>query len=186
MTQAANLIALCQAIGVDIGTLSGAQGNLSNLTTTEKSSLVAALNELKSAIGAAGAQINDAAASTSTVYSSTKTQSVANAAAAAIISDAAASGTKTYSSNKIDTQISAAIAAIIDGAPAAFDTFKELADYVASDQTAVAAMTASINNRVRYDAVQTLTAPQQLTACTNIGIGDPTTDFVAAYTAAKA
>lgn len=186
MTQSTNLIALSQAIGTDIGTLFTNQGQLQNLTTSAKANIVAALNELNASIAGAGASINDAAPSTSAVYSSSKTEQVANAAASALISDGAASGTKTYSSSKIDTQINAAITALIDGAPEAYDTFKELADYVASDTTAVGAMTASINNRVRFDATQALTAPQQLTVCENIGIGDPTTDFVAAYTTAKA
>jgi hypothetical protein len=39
---------------------------------------------------------------------------------------------------------------------------------------------------VRFDASQTLTTPQMLQACTNLGIGDPDTDFLAAYNAAKA
>lgn len=186
MTQSTNLIALSQAIGTDIGTLFTNQGQLQNLTTTAKANIVAALNELNASIAGAGANINDAAPSTSAVYSSSKTEQVANAAAAAIISDASASASKTYSSTKIDAQIDAAIEAIIDGAPEAYDTLKELADYVQSDASAVSAMTAAINNRVRFDSSQSLTAPEQLTACTNIGVGDPTTDFVAVYTTAKA
>lgn len=45
------------------------QGNLANLSTTEKSSLVGALNELKTAIGSA---INDNQTGTSSTYSAAK------------------------------------------------------------------------------------------------------------------
>jgi len=38
---------------------------------------------------------------------------------------------------------------------------------------------------VRFDAAQTLTVAQQLTACTNIGIGNPAVDLVAVYTTAR-
>lgn len=43
----------------------------------------------------------------------------------------------------------------------------------------------SLSNRVRFDAVQSLTTPQKLQACTNLGIGDPEANFAAAYAAAK-
>ena len=43
-----------------------------------------------------------------------------------------------------------------------------------------------IDNRVRVDAPQTFTAAEQAQGCANLGIGNPNTDFVAAYNAAKA
>jgi len=52
------------------------QGDLSTLTTTAKSNLVSAINEVKASVSGAGAVINDAAASSSTVYSSTKVESI--------------------------------------------------------------------------------------------------------------
>jgi hypothetical protein len=76
-------------------------GNLTTLNTTEKASVVGALNELKTALNNA-----------------------------AIINDAASSGTSTWSSNKIQTQINAAISALINGADGASDTLKELADKI--------------------------------------------------------
>ncbi|MFT0547506.1 hypothetical protein ACMHYO_14385 [Allopusillimonas ginsengisoli] len=186
MTQASNLILFAQAVGVDISDLITSRGTLASLTTTDKTNLVNALNEVKASLSSAGATINDTTASASTVYSSNKTQAVANAAAAAIISDGTTGTGTTWSSTKLTAQISAAIAAIVDGAPEAFDTLKELADYAVSDGSAMTALTTAVNNRVRYDAAQSLSAPQQLQACNNIGIGDPATDFVAAYTIAKA
>ena len=52
-----------------------------------------------------------------------------------------------------DTQVSAAISGLRtelmgEGVPEAYDTFKELADYIASHQTAADALTAAIGNKV--------------------------------------
>ena len=151
-------------LGTAIKTLGGRVGANVDLTTTAKSTIVAAINEVKASTAAAGAQIDDVTPSTTAVYSSTKT----NAA------------------------IAAANAALINGAPAAFDTLKEIADYIATDQTGAAAVNTALSNRVRFDAVQTLTAPQQAQAQANIvvyskaEIGDPATDFVAVVNAALA
>jgi len=161
MAQSDTLVAVVQAIGADIKAGITARGALSNLSTTAKSNLVAAINEVlgiaQSAAGG-GVSINDSAASTTTAYSSSKT----------------------------DAQIAAAISALINGAPAAYDTLKEIADYIANDTTGMSALTTAINNRVRFDDVQTLTTVQQQQACANLGVGDPTTDFLGAYNAAKA
>lgn len=156
-TQVTNLITVFQAIGLDIKALLTNQGNLASLTTTQKGNLVAALNELKASIGQAGAQIDDVTPSASTTYSSTK----------------------------INSAINAAIAAVVDGAPTTFDTLKEIADYIASDETAMGTITTALSNRVKFNEPQTLTELQQIQACENIGIGDPTTDFEATYTTAK-
>ncbi|MFO1387386.1 MAG: hypothetical protein U1F55_14735 [Chitinivorax sp.] len=54
------------------------------------------------------------------------------------------------------------------------------------------ALLAAINNRVRFDAAQTLTAPEQAQACSNMGavaaadIGNTESDFVAVFEAALA
>src|SRR5690606_15321185 len=127
-TQEQNLIAVFQAIGLDVKALFANQGNLASLTTTQKSSLVAALNELKTLIGSAGAAIDDDNASSSTTYSSTK----------------------------INAAITAAIAALVDGAPATFDTLKEIADYIASDQAAMGTITTALSYRVKFNEPQTL------------------------------
>ena len=51
-------------------------------------------------------------------------------------------------SGSIDSRIQAAIASIVDGAPAAFDTLKELADWITDDQSGAAKMAADIANKV--------------------------------------
>lgn len=80
---------------------------------------------------------------------------------------------------------------LLGGAGSAFDTFQELADILAADESTAAALATAVANRVRYDAAQSLTAPQKVQALTNIGgvgtidIGDPNADLVAAYVTAK-
>lgn len=164
MSLAARIITLAQAIGGDIKTLTANQGSLSALNTTAKSSLVAALNELHSAIGGAGAQINDAAGNGDTLV--------------------------TWSADKIFDTIEAAKTAVkndlLNGAAAALDTLSELAAALGNDPSFATTIATELGNRVRYDAAQTLTTLQQAQACANIGVGDPETDLAAAYTTAKA
>lgn len=163
MSLATRLVSLAQAIGGDIKTLTTNQGTLSGLTTTQKSNLVAAINEIKAALGAAGAQINDSATNGDT--------------------------TVTWSADKIYDTIEAAKVAVTNsltnGAGAALDTFKELQDALGNDPTFAATVATSLSQRVRFDSAQTLNTAEKLQACTNIGVGDPEGDLVATYTTAK-
>lgn len=173
MTLEQRLIALAQAIGADVKALLQAQGSLSALSTTAKNNLVAAINELKTALGNAvtgGVTIDDAAGDGAT--------------------------TVTWSADKIVDAIEVAKTAVKNdltaGAAAALDTLSELAAALNNDPAFAATIAAEIANRVRYDAAQTLTQPQMAQARANIGaqsaeaIGDPDHDIVADYTAAKA
>ena len=164
MSLETQIIALAQAIGADIKDVRVKQGDLTSLTTAAKTSLVAAINELKAALGSAGAAINDTAGNGAT--------------------------TVTWSADKIFDTIEAAKAAVksdlTNGAAAALDTLSELAAALGNDPSFAATMATALGNRVRYDDVQTLTAPQQLQACSNIGVGDPAHNFVTDYAAAKA
>lgn len=172
MTQEQRLIALAQAIGTDIKSLTAAIGALSSLDTTAKGNLVAAINEVKlladSAAGG-GVAINDGAGDGDT--------------------------TVTWSADKIHDAIEAAKLAVkndlVDGAGATLDTLNELAAALGNDPSFAATIAAEIANRVRYDAAQTLTEPQQAQARSNIGavaasdVGDTDHDFAADYAAAK-
>ena len=137
--------ALATQLGTDIKQIITNQGDLSALTTTQKASLVVALNELKSTIdsvsGSVGATINDGAVNTS----------------------------QTWSSSKISTSISEAVSALVEGAPDTLNTLKELADALESNQDAIEALQALAAGHVRYDAAQTISAEQQQQARTNIG-----------------
>lgn len=164
MTMETRLIALAQAIGADVKSLRAAQGDLTSLSTTAKGNLVAAINEIFALVGAGGVQINDSAGNGDTGV--------------------------TWSADKIFDSIEQAKQAVKDsilgGAGAALDTLKELADALNNDPNFAATIATQISNRVRYDAAQTLTTAQRLQVCQNIGIGDPETDFAAAYNTAKA
>lgn len=160
MSLQAQLQALISSIATDIKSLLAKQGNLANLTTTAKTDLVSSLNELKSAINAIDLTT--------------------------LISDTTATSTsKTYSIDKINAQISAAISGLVANAPTALDTLNELALAIQSDESGIAGLVTAVGNRIRFDAAQALTSPQQVQACQNIGLGDPTTDLAAAYATAK-
>lgn len=140
-------------------------GSLPSLSTTDKSSLVAAINELKTAL-----------------------------TTAAGVLDSATTGdtTHTWSANKIISEINAAKAAIINGAPAAYDTLIEISDKLASDDSDISGLLTAMGNRVRFDAAQVLTAPQKVQALSNIGaisaadVGDVSSNFVTTFETALA
>lgn len=158
MSLEAGIIALAEAVGADVKSLIFKIGDLSQLSTAAKNNLVAAINEA-AASGGGGVGIDDAAGLGDT--------------------DVAWSADKTF------TAIQAAVDALVGGAPAALDTLSELAEALGNDENLAQSMITQINNRVRFDEAQVLTAEQQLTTCTNIGVGDPAHNFVADYVAAK-
>ena len=177
MSLESRIIALAQAMGTDVKALTAAQGSLSALGTTTKTSLVAAINELLTLIGGSGASIHDAAGNGNTAV--------------------------TWSADKIFDSIEAAKTAVkndlVNGAGAALDTLNELAAALGNDPSFASTIATEIANRVRYDAAQTLTSPQQTQARANIGaaaasdvsglltgLGTYDRDYAADYTAAKA
>jgi len=129
--------------------------DLSALTTTHKGSLVAAINELKSAIDGAGSSIT--------------------------ISDSTTSTTQVWSSSKVASAIQTAKDELTNGATSALDTLAELAAALGNDANFASTVTTSLGYRLRYDAAQTLTAAQKTQACANIGVGEPDTDFVSTF-----
>jgi len=161
MSLETKLIALAQAVGADIKATRGQVGDLSSLPTTTKASLAAALAEL---------------------FELTNS----------LINDTAGDGTldATWSADKIHEELSLRLAALrtelTDGASGALDTFRELAAAMGDDPNFAQTIATGLSNRVRFDEAQVLSTAQKLQACQNIGIGDPETDFTAAYVAAKA
>ena len=141
-TSSEQVAALAQTIGTDIAQLLAAIGDLSALTTTEKASLVVALNELKASLSS---------------IDLTK-----------IIDDNKTTTNLTWSSTQISKAISDAVAALVNGAPEAMDTLKELADVIASNKDAIEALQTIAAGHVKYDAAQTLTTEQKTQARSNI------------------
>lgn len=172
MSLATRITALAQAIGTDIKTLTTNQGSLAALSTTAKTSLVAAINELSAAIAVASS-ILDSAGAGDTAH--------------------------TWSADKIITQLNALKAELLGGTPAAaYDTLVEIAAALSGDAASISGLLTAVGERVSYAAAQTLTSPQQQQARDNIGaasaatlatlttdVGDPATDFAAQYAAAK-
>ena len=135
--------------------VNGNAADLSALTTTQKTSLVAAINELKNAVDNAGSSIT--------------------------ISDSTSSTTEVWSSSKIASEIQAAKDALTNGASAALDTLAELASALGDDASFASTVTTALGYRLRFDDVQTLTTEQKTQACANLGIGEPDTDFVTTF-----
>jgi hypothetical protein len=148
--------------------LTGNIENLTGLATTDKSNVVAALNEVR-ALALAAAQQGGAQ-----------------------ISDVESSATKTWSSQKIASEMATALQSIVGAAPTVLDTLAEIANALENNPNIIATLTAGLGVRLRFDAAQTLTAPQQAQARANIGaqaaseIGNPDVDLVAVYTTALA
>ncbi|WP_128545050.1 hypothetical protein [Larkinella soli] len=172
-TLASRLSDLITAVGGDIKTAFTRIGTLADLDTTDKDSLVDAINEVLGVAEAAsggGTSINDA------VENST---------------------TQTWSNSKIRAEIDEAKSdaknEILGGVGTAYDTLAEIATALQANDTADAALVTAVGNRVRHDVNnQGLNSTQKQNARTNIDaygsveIGNPDTDLVALYNTAKA
>lgn len=248
MTQTERIKLLAQAIGADIALLKTTIGDKADLSTTDKTNLVAAINELAIKINAVetlqqtASEIDDSAPKANRVYSSNKVQSLIDEINT-ILGTLTASGyadvgvglktlkdkvdaleqktvdltalindteetetTSVWSSTKTKDVINTAVGSVKSeltdmiiadvakvksdilgaGVPETLDTLAEIADKLNGDAALVANMSVAINNRVRFDEEQVLSSEQKTIACTNIGIGEPDTDFVAIYNTAKA
>jgi len=167
MTLQQRITLLAQAIGADVKALTGMIGSLAALSTTNKTNIVAAINEVLALVGTGGGS--------------------------SVVDDSLNSSTaKTYSIDKIKSQVAALKAELLGGVPAeAFDTLKEIADYIGNDQTATSGLVTAVGFRVRVDAAQAFDNTQKAQARANIDafgsveIGDPDTNLVALYTTAK-
>jgi hypothetical protein len=173
---------LITAIGTDIKQLrvwmtGSSSGNLTGLATTDKSNLVAAINEVRAGAAASA---------------TTSAQGLIEIATLAEV----ATGTDTVRAVTPEgvRQERLAVKAEILGAgvDAALDTLLEIQNALGDDANFAATVTTALGNRVRVDtAAQSLTTTQQGNARTNINVysktelGDPETDLAAAYATAK-
>ena len=141
---------LATQIGSDVKTLIANQGNLTALTTSQKASLVLAINELNSAIS----QIDTSK----------------------VIEDAQTSADKTWSSNKIVSEITTKCnevkSALLGGAGDAYDTLQELATLIEDNKELIDSLQELAGAHVRYDAAQQLSPAQKTQARSNIGAAD--------------
>ena len=126
MSLETKITAFVNSVGTDIKNLTAKIGNLANLQTTDKSSLVSAINEIK---GSAGTNIDDVNASTTTTFSGIAIQEKISVA-------------KTEVKNEI-----------LGGASPAFDTLQEIQGFIENDSSATAALVTAVADRVKYSDI---------------------------------
>ena len=130
-------------------TLKGNQGDLTKLSTADKTSLVNALNELKSTIDNNKSAINDSQTTTA----------------------------NTWSATKVSNEITKAITNLINGADTSSDTLKELADKItALAQTDNGVVSA--NKAQTFNEQQKAQARTNIDVYSKAEIGDINTNFV--------
>lgn len=129
-------------------TLKGNQGDLTKLSTIDKTSLVNALNELKSTIDNKSS-INDSQVTTA----------------------------NTWSATKISNEITQAITNLINGADVSSDTLKELADRIAALAQADSSLVSASQSQ-SFTAAQKLQARSNIDVYSKAEIGDINTNFV--------
>ncbi len=184
ITQLGNLIT---AIGTDYKQLrtwmaGSSTANLTGLTTTDKTSLLAAINEVN-----AKPTASNPVAATDTVQGIVELATLAEVATGT-------DTTRAVTAAGVRQERLAVKAEILGAAtPAALDTLKEIATALGDDPNFAATLTTSLGNRLRVDVSnQGLTGTQQAYGRTNLDvyskaeIGNPETDLVALYTTAKA
>jgi hypothetical protein len=162
MTLEQRITALSTTIAAEVNTIRGNIGTLASLSTTNKASLVAAVNEIWTLVdGIDAAEINDAATSGADV---------------------------TWSIDQIKVKIAAAKDELINSAPGLLDTLDEIAAALQDNPDIITEILAAQALRVRVDAVQSFDGTQQTQARSNIGaqsaaaIGDTDHDFAADFT----
>lgn len=180
---------LATAIATDIKQLrtfitGSSSGDLNGLATSDKTSLVAAINEVRAA-GTSGGGWAPVDA----------TEAVKGIVELASLTDVAGGvdTTKAVTAQGVRQERLALKDEILGaGIPAALDTLKELADAIGDDANFAATMTTALGNRLRVDtAAQGLTTTQQANGQTNLNVydksvfGNTDADLVAVYTTAK-
>lgn len=187
MSLATNVVNLATRVATESKSLrtliNGNAVDLIALTTVSKASLIGAINEV-----------------------------AASDAGKAVIDDVTASTTKVYSSSKTNAAISTAVSAVVAAAPGLLDTLNELAAALANDPNFATTMTNALALKAPIasptftgvvggvtkamvglpladntaDASKPVSGPQQTAInllATNIAVGDTTTDFVATFNA---
>lgn len=178
---------LITSVGTDVKQLKtwitgSSSGNLTGLTTTAKTDLIAAINEVN-----AKPTSGDPSDATTVAKGVVELATLAEVAAG-VDTD------RVVTPEGVRQERVALKAEILGvGVPGALDTLDELAAALADDANYAATVTTALANRVRVDtAAQGLTGTEKSNARTNLDVysktelGDPETDLVAAYTAAKA
>ena len=176
------------AVGADYKSLNTRAGDLPSLQTAAKNNLVAAINECFGRDGDLATLATAAKGNLVAAINEVRAVAISAAGGGVSINDSATNGDTTvvWSADKVFDELAALKNSLVSGASAALDTFAELAAAMGNDPTFATTIATGLGNRVRFDAAQALTAAQKTQACANVGVGEPDTDFVALYVAAKA
>lgn len=150
MSLQSRITAVVQHIATQLKNIKLKQWDLTTLTTTEKSTLVWALNELSNTIASA-TSIDDTATNTNT--------------------------TATYSANKIHTIVNTAISNLVNGADVNSDTLSELADQITALAQADNGLVSAIASQ-SFTTTQKATARANIEAVSTTDIGSTSRDFV--------
>lgn len=136
-----------------------AMGTLANLESQAKDTVVSAINELVAKYNQLQIEIG------------------------ATILDTATTGdtTHTWSANQIISYVQSIQQAILGGADAAYDTLKEIETILQNNSDSITNILTALSGCLQVGQAQTFTTAQMIQGCTNLGIGDPTTDLLAYY-----
>ncbi len=147
---AARLVQIFTQIGLDMKSVQAAstllqakQGDLSTLTTDEKTSLVGAINEVQ-------AELN-------------------SIDLGSLIDDTTTDTDSTWSSSKIVSAINQAVSDLIGGAPEALNTLNELAAALQDNPDMIANINTILGKVVRVDVEQAFSGSEKAQGRTNIG-----------------
>jgi hypothetical protein len=178
---------LITAIGTDYKQLrswitGSSSGDLTGLTTTDKTNLVGAINE-----------VNAKPTSGAPPDASTTVKGIVELATLAEVATGTDTARAVTPEGVRQERLALKTEILGAGVPAALDTLDELAAALGDDANFAATVTTALGNRVRVDtAAQGLTLTEQANARTNISavysadIGNPDVDLVALYEVAKA
>lgn len=163
MSLATNVANLATRIATEMKALrtliNGNATDLTALSTTAKTNLVAAINEVNAKPTGSTTTIDDATTSDTKVWSSTKTKSYTDTA----------------------------VTNLVASSPAALDTLNELAAALGNDANFATTTSTALGNRVRVDAEQAFTSGQKaqgrvnLDAVSSLDVGDTEANFVTTF-----
>lgn len=164
---------LAKAIGTAIRELRAKVGDVASLSTTEKTSVVEAINEVNTIAKAANSK------------TAPTVEEMMPEISGGLIQDEDVQTHTTYSSRKIEDIVDGAVERakreLIDGAENTYDTLKEIQEIIKSDKTVTAGLLESVGNRLRVDEKMTLTETQEKALSETLGFVDK--DFVATFNA---
>lgn len=98
-----------------------------------------------------------------------------------IINDESSSGSTVYSSNKVSTLITQVKEELLGGASEAYDTLKEIEEYITTDKSGASAMTLALSQRLKINEVHILSPEELSNIQESLKLGNTDTDFVAVF-----